>query len=184
MDCSFCFDEHLGKNHFGDVIIGRLAFNPSVINVSPVLEYMSPRWKFTLAHEIGHFILHRQLLDDGEHVERSDGAQFIEPSFLFDQKKVSLLELQANKFAAAMLLPRDHFLAAFLDLTRLYQMTPKGFGYIYLDRQPWNITDYLKVIGPLESTFRVSREVAKIRLKRFGLLTEEEPKKIQSGRQH
>lgn len=59
------------------------------------------RQRFTLAHEIGHFVLHR-----------SSSDLFIDKGFRFFRDKRSSkathrAEIQANQFAAALLMPRS-----------------------------------------------------------------------------
>lgn len=54
------------------------------------------RQRFTLAHELGHFLLHRHLIGDGV----SDDA-------LYRSKLSNSVEYEANKFAADLLMPRS-----------------------------------------------------------------------------
>lgn len=53
------------------------------------------RKRFTLAHEIAHYLLHRDLIGDG-----------IEDSALYRSRLSSEVETQANQLAAEMLMPR------------------------------------------------------------------------------
>jgi Zn-dependent peptidase ImmA (M78 family) len=52
------------------------------------------RQRFTLAHEIGHYILHRDLIGDG-----------IVDDAMYRSKLGSYLETQANQYAAFILMP-------------------------------------------------------------------------------
>ena len=54
----------------------------------------SNRQRFTLAHEIGHFVLHQGLIGDG-----------IQDDTLYRSKLSGAIESQANKFAADLLMP-------------------------------------------------------------------------------
>jgi Zn-dependent peptidase ImmA (M78 family) len=55
----------------------------------------SVRQRFTAAHELGHFVLHRELVGDR-----------IEDNFLLRSNKLSdNVEVEANKFAADLLMP-------------------------------------------------------------------------------
>lgn len=54
------------------------------------------RQRFTLAHELGHFLLHRDLIGDG----LSDDA-------LYRSKLSNSVEYEANRFAADLLMPRN-----------------------------------------------------------------------------
>lgn len=60
------------------------------------------RQRFTIAHEIGHYIYHRTLLDGGTgdtRAYRADGTPFPNPKITAAQ------EQQANTFAANLLMP-------------------------------------------------------------------------------
>jgi len=52
------------------------------------------RQRFTLAHELAHFILHRDLIDDG-----------ITDSVMYRSRMSDEIESQANRFAADLLMP-------------------------------------------------------------------------------
>lgn len=54
------------------------------------------RQRFTLAHEISHFLLHRTMIGDG-----------ISDNILFRSKLSNELEIQANRLAADILMPID-----------------------------------------------------------------------------
>ena len=54
------------------------------------------RRRFTVAHETAHFVLHRDSIGDGIH----DDA-------LFRSNLGGIMELQANRFAASLLMPLD-----------------------------------------------------------------------------
>lgn len=56
--------------------------------------HVPARRRFTLAHEIAHFVLHRDLIGDG-----------VTDSALYRSKLSSPLEQQANRFAADLLMP-------------------------------------------------------------------------------
>lgn len=53
------------------------------------------RQRFTIAHEIGHFILHRKLLDDGDVVDDT----------FYRSRFPSRIETEANEAAAEILMP-------------------------------------------------------------------------------
>jgi hypothetical protein len=53
------------------------------------------RQRFTIAHEIGHYLLHRSLIGDG-----------VSDSVLYRSTLSNQQEVEANKVAAALLMPR------------------------------------------------------------------------------
>lgn len=66
-------------------------------------EHSETRQRFTIAHEIGHFVLHRHLIGDGitdTTAYRSDGDS---PNPNIGAKE----ETEANKFAANLLMPAE-----------------------------------------------------------------------------
>lgn len=54
------------------------------------------RRRFTIAHEIAHFVLHRSLIGDG-----------VEDDGLYRSKLSSAIETEANRYAADILMPWD-----------------------------------------------------------------------------
>lgn len=69
------------------------------------------RQRFTIAHEIGHFILHSI---GGMHID-SKGVYFRDANATSDTSNIK--EIQANQFAAELLMPRE---AVVSDLTGEY----------------------------------------------------------------
>lgn len=82
------------------------------------------RQRYTIAHELGHYCLHKDLFDDEELVDRlvdfyRHGPDSSEPS-------KHRAEIQANLFAASLLMPATLVKEAF-DLTR----NPKRLAEIF-----------------------------------------------------
>lgn len=62
------------------------------------------RKRFTAAHELGHYVLHRDLLREGQHFDRL----FVKKNGVTAHGPISPYhEVQANKFAADILMPAD-----------------------------------------------------------------------------
>lgn len=69
------------------------------------------RRRFTLAHEIGHFILHQQYI-------QQDEPYFVDTSFTFFRNRDSSTgiikqEIEANNFASELLMPEEEILKYF-----------------------------------------------------------------------
>ncbi|MDX3973257.1 ImmA/IrrE family metallo-endopeptidase [Shinella sp.] len=61
------------------------------------------RKRFTAAHELGHYVLHRDLLQNGQHLDRLFSGPFEATS---GPNRISPYhEVQANRFAADILMP-------------------------------------------------------------------------------
>jgi Zn-dependent peptidase ImmA (M78 family) len=105
------------------------------------------RQRFTIAHEIGHFVLRHQF-EDGEHVHVDEGFKVTARSNTrtlgHDPK-----EVEANQFAAALLMP-----------SALLRPRVKRFGVVHLqDHQ----------VVELAREFRVSEQAMALRLNALGL---------------
>lgn len=57
------------------------------------------RQRFTIAHELAHFILHQNILQAGSHYD----------SILYRDENTSAIEREANSFASNLLMPADKF---------------------------------------------------------------------------
>ena len=140
------------------VSLGRITFEPLVIEVFAAESVNRARERFTLAHELA---LH--LLAHGRHMTREycDEDDFVlHQRSLLDGSDIARMEFQANYFAASLLMPRT------LDIR------DHGFGALYVDDQPCNLQNFRFVTSHLMRTYGVSRTAAKIRLESLGLLRE------------
>lgn len=63
------------------------------------------RYRFTLAHEVGHFILHKDLYDKHAFETIEEWKRFIEH---FPEKEYSWFEWQAYEFSGLVLVPPHH----------------------------------------------------------------------------
>lgn len=80
--------------------------------------YTSPlRDNFTLAHELGHFILHCDLDSAGD-----------DKSVIFTRFGSNREEWQANRFAAAFLMPKDSFTQSYNSFNGDISMLSGHFG--------------------------------------------------------
>jgi hypothetical protein len=71
------------------------------------------RQRFTLAHELGHYVLHRNLLGDGVNDDRMYRSA---PDGGIDNSAIRAVhESQANSFAANFLMPADMILAEVIE---------------------------------------------------------------------
>jgi len=103
------------------------------------------RQRFTIAHELAHYFLHP---NEGDHVDR-DFRIILRNSD--SSRGVDWKEVEANRFAAALLMP-EHFLRR--DLTRISEFD-----------EP--------TVRRLASRYRVSRLAMKYRLQNLGLISPE-----------
>ncbi len=125
------------------------------------------RMRSTLAHEVGHAVLHEDLFVEKLVFERNQGELFGEmnrhaPSAIVCRntdifgapKKTQWWEIQANKFMAALLLPEPLFLQV---------VAPPLSSYDETKASPHDrVTRYYRTIDTISDTFNVSREMARI----------------------
>jgi Zn-dependent peptidase ImmA (M78 family) len=74
------------------------------------------RQRFTIAHEIGHLRLHPEFITSAVHVDKG----FAVPVLRRDARSAhgtEKLEIEANQFAAALLIPRRHLVSAFATVS-------------------------------------------------------------------
>lgn len=91
------------EDYFENDISGKIEHRPSGIYQIVVNKYHSVvRKRFTLAHEFAHFVLHKDFLKQGNKFE--DTILFRSSDSIGNKK-----ELEANQFAADLLMPKEIF---------------------------------------------------------------------------
>ena len=110
------------------------------------------RQRFTIAHEIGHYELHRGKVDMPVFIERA-------VYFRSDRDKMSgaeysqerRLEKEADDYAAALLMPEE----CVAD---------------YLNAHPLDLSDYSREVKEIAGEFEVSKQAMDYRLRYFGFV--------------
>ena len=135
--------------------LGGISFETSTIFVNASIEDHEGRYTFTIAHEIGHHVLHRDLYNE----LIADRSQIL----CREEKQKPLIERQADRFAAALMMPR-------------YVLSDEvqRFG----QKMPWTLGEALRLANHLkdESGFEnVSISALMNRLKDLGLIHQSIP---------
>ena len=174
----------------GDVL-GAIYFNDKIIVVDQSLvpedsPSMRGRYRFTLAHELGHWRLHRHL-----YLRRSNERTLLpgastRPDHVLRSHHSDPKEVQANRFAACLLMPRDMVKRAWHEWRG--SMDPICLDDLKTKRQQILTAEALRRGGfksgddaedkmllehasrPLAETFEVSPESMSIRLEGMKLL--------------
>lgn len=118
--------------------------------------------RFSLAHEGAHYCLHYS--PDSNQVEFFSSRHFLEKSeeyVPYTDPPISAshyLEVQANQYADALLMPREHLIKAIDDVSR-------SLLAIYSTK----IIDFKRLSEPLSEKFGVSKTCLRNRLQKVGI---------------
>lgn len=115
------------------------------------------RLRFSLAHEIGHFVLHKEIYSNFNIKNLNDYYRLNKD---IPQKQYSYLETQANKFANYLLVPRR-----ILIVERKKELKKKGSPAWFKEVDIKTLNSYCAI--PLSKIFKVSDEVVAIALNDF-----------------
>jgi len=104
----FDFGKDLGVDSRGLMILGKLTADPLGISVSSSIGGDLERSRFTVVHEIGHVILGHMTYFARETFSawQYDSME----SLLGFEKLIERMEVQANRYAAFTLMPRNAFI--------------------------------------------------------------------------
>jgi len=95
-------------------------------------ERQQNRLRFSLAHEIGHFVLHKEIYQSFKVKDPRDFYQFFER---IPEEQYGYLETQANKFANCLLLPRERLL---IEKTKILKQIEKKIAGQKIDKKTLN----------------------------------------------
>jgi hypothetical protein len=116
------------------------------------------RYRFTVAHELGHWILHREVLSKDREGQTKLHLDVINtPNIICRSYDThSQIEWQANQFAASLLMPAPLFTKHYFDLF------PRGLTESQSQDNSWEKETKL---NQLCERFQVSRQAADIRIR-------------------
>jgi len=117
-------------------------------------ERLHGRLRFSLAHEIGHFVLHKKIYNDFDIKCQKDYYKLYES---LPPIQYYYLEVQAGKFANYFLVPRDILLEE-----RGKQINKKGNPDWFKSVDTKTLNSYIAI--PLSKIFEVSEDVITIAL--------------------
>jgi hypothetical protein len=159
-------------------VLGAIWFAERIIRVDRSLDPveqrpMLGRYRFTVAHEVGHWRLHRKyFLNDAAQLPL--GASESPPAFVCRSADQAPEEVQANKFAGFLLMPRDLLRPAWLawrgrdDVVCVLDLDVPRLSDDPRQNQDAAMQRFCK---PLAERFQVSAEAMAYRLEALGLLT-------------
>jgi len=170
----FAIGVDLGLTPQGHKYLG--CYDPvnSVVLIDSSLTHDDPRFPFTVAHELGHFYLHRKVrlgavgVPPGELGIR-DSSRDIVIQRVDVTRPRTMIEWQANRFAAAILIPRATVSMA-IQQAHDEMGINRNVGTVVVDTQPYSRRDFQATIGKLSGFYRTSRAVARYRLQELGII--------------
>lgn len=151
----------------GSDLLGACSISNKIIWIHPSIKD-SNRYLFILAHEIGHYLLHTDVVIDQDTYEYFSDPEvnFITKKSTFDNPK-QWIEWQANCFASEFVLPKA---VLYSRLVRLQRYLKLKEGIVYLDDQPENRANFYELITLLSKLFHVSKTSVIYKLKEMNLL--------------
>ena len=88
---------------FDDSLSGMITIKDGVPIIGINALHHPNRQRFSIAHELGHLVLHREFITNNVHVDKSFALNRDERSATGEDK----LEIDANAFASELLIPRE-----------------------------------------------------------------------------
>ena len=169
----FSFSDHLGHLRTGQHILGMFKVEPLTIGVTSDLALWSPTFCRTLAHELGHLVLHRGLIGKGKYISRQkpivDTAKQLVYRETAELSDLGWVEWQANEFSMCLILPR-RYLQMLVCAVQMELGITRNLGTIYLDDQPCNKRDCARIVSTItERSSAKARDLWR-RLRFLGIL--------------
>ncbi|MCB2156546.1 ImmA/IrrE family metallo-endopeptidase [bacterium] len=180
-DLSLDDETPLGQHpETGEAILGKTVLEQRVIFIDPTVK-TQPYFRFTLAHEIGHWILHcRPHMPDPNQLSLFGEAEEDYPKVFNTYHRAILApspgldpeEIQANKFAACLLMPE-------VDMRRSFEErfgNPQTCGPGEIDAAARKLaSERVRGFPSLRELFGTSIESTGYRLRDLSLVSEESP---------
>lgn len=172
---TFDLNARLGLSPKGHKYLGCYNVERKRISIDASLSDADPRFPFTVAHELAHFYLHSAVklaaLVGARGVEILDSTRDLVVHRVEAATPRSLIEWQANRFAAAVLIPRATLREAVTGLQKEMGIT-RNLGLVWVDQQPQSRRDYRETAARLTLLYRTSRAVVRYRLAELGISRE------------
>lgn len=135
------------KEDFDGDLSGILFRDPDGVIIGVNSLHSNPRRRFTIAHEIGHYILHK---GDPVHIDRGFRVNFRDSK---SSMAIDFEEIEANAFAAALLMPEK----------KVIETVKKKF------KEGIDLEDNTE-LKKIADEFEVSQQAMLIRLVNLGLI--------------
>ena len=142
--------------------LGRIAIAQKRVTLTNRLEYDDPEDRFSMSHEIGHHTLHHDVIEEAQ-----DGNRTIA------SRNKEWMEHHANYFASCLLMPapviRMLYNIYWKKWSKREQVSP-----LKVKKNYYSDKNFQSIVGPIARKMNVSLKAAYIRLKKLGLIIDEE----------
>jgi Zn-dependent peptidase ImmA (M78 family) len=162
-------------------VMGKVSFHKKTLFLDLTLnDERKAAFRFTAAHEIGHWILHRYnyknwKLDKNLNLgDLDDDEKTL--CRMESRSPKDWLEKQANVFAASLVMPRKMFRSAVITQQKAMGIT-RNIGQVYLSSEGYSHRDYRALVARLSHVFGVSQESVRVRIDTLKLLVNAESAK-------
>lgn len=131
----------LGVSPEGHKYLGLYLPSLRLISIDKKLTDVDPRFPFTVAHEIGHFYLHSQINLQAFQPDSKikDSSRDIVIPRADTRTPRSRIEWQANRFAAAILIPRRTITTAVIQIQKAIGIN-RNLGIVWILRKVARLT--------------------------------------------
>ncbi len=159
-------------------ILGKVSFTKKTLLLdSSLTAERKVQMRFTAAHEIGHWILHRWNYKNWKFPRSSPSSGDLEDDEeslcrLEERTAQDWLEWQANVFAAAVVMPRATFQRALIETQKTFGII-RNLGIVWISDAEYSQRDFQLVGNRLANICGVSITSIRIRLNTLKLLHDE-----------
>jgi Zn-dependent peptidase ImmA (M78 family) len=144
-------------SHLGSDVLGAAFISENEILVSEILMTHMGRYRFTCAHELGHFILHGHMKQAFRDTEVEPGTR-------------AGCEDEADRFGAAFLMPATLVMKEFFDICTAHGVNPGKFMVAIMEHATETQTVWKRILLPeLTRKFNVSLSAALFRFRELVL---------------
>lgn len=127
------------------------------------------RFRFTMAHELGHYMLHAALIKEQGIASFGETENTINDDLFINTEDMKRFERQANRFAATLLMPDEIVKLLYYYLYTYHYTDPVSWIY-YSQKQPETWDSYRNIVGGIHHILNVSIKAAELRLEDLNLL--------------
>ena len=145
-------------------LLGKFVMDTKRIVLNKSLLAYPHRARFTIAHELGHYILHYKVVKKYI-LAFGDSKETLVEAIQEDEYKA--FEIQANRFASSLLMPQELIYPVVVSAFKKFQINK---GRLYVDSQRCNLVNYHQVLSYLSEIFKVSKLALAYRMQGLNLL--------------